>query len=72
LPATDTRTARQKAQRAFAAEFLCPIGALRQFLDKDFSPDSIAAAGEHFGVSDLAVKSVLANHREIAYDLVTV
>jgi len=72
LPATDTRTARQKTQRAFAAEFLCPIGALREFLDRDFSPDSIATAGDYFGVSDLAVKSVLANHHEIPFDWVTV
>jgi hypothetical protein len=72
LPATDTSTARQKAQRAFAAEFLCPIGTLRQFLNGDFSPEAIEEAGEYFGVSDLAVKSVLANHREIPFDWVPV
>jgi len=72
LPATDSRTARQKAQRAFAAEFLCPIDALGQLLNGDFSPESIEEAGEHFGVSELAVKSVLANHREIPFDWVTV
>lgn len=72
LPATDTSTARQKAQRAFAAEFLCPIDALRQFLNGDFSPESMEEAGEHFGVSDLAVKSVLANHCEIPFELVTI
>jgi Zn-dependent peptidase ImmA (M78 family) len=72
LPATDTSTARQKAQRAFAAEFLCPIGALRQFLSEDFSPEAIEEAGERFGVSELAVKSVLANHGEIPIDWVTV
>jgi hypothetical protein len=70
LPATDTSTARQKAQRAFAAEFLCPIGSLRQFLNGDFSPEAIEEAGEHFGLSDLAVKSVIANHREIPFDWV--
>ena len=58
--------------RAFAAEFLCPIDALRQLLNGDFSPESIEEAGEHFGVSELAVKSVLANHREIPFDWVTV
>lgn len=72
LPATDTSTARQKSQRAFAAEFLCPIGPLRQFLNEDFSPEAIEEAGEHFGVSELAVKSVLANHGEIPMDWVTV
>ena len=72
LPATDTSTARQKVQRAFAAEFLCPIGALRDFLNGDFSPEAIEEAGEYFGVSELAVKSHLANHRQIPFDSVTV
>jgi len=71
LPATDTGTARQKVQRSFAAEFLCPIGALRPFLNGDFSPEAIEEAGEHFGVSDVAVKSVLANHREVPFDWVS-
>jgi hypothetical protein len=72
LPATDTSTARQKIQRAFAAEFLCPIGGLRDFLGGDFSPEAIEEAGEYFGVSELAVKSHLANHRQIPFDSVTV
>ncbi len=72
LPTTDSNTARQKTQRAFAAQFLCPINSLREFLDNDFSPESIEAAGDHFGVSELAVKSVLANHHEIPRDLVAV
>lgn len=70
LPVTDTSTARQKAQRAFAAEFLCPIEALREFLDADFSSEAIEDAGDHFGVSELAVKSVLANHHEIPFEWV--
>ena len=68
LPATDTRTARQKVQRAFATEFLCPFSALMNFLDGDFSPEAIDDAGDHFGVSELAVKSHLANHRQIPFD----
>ena len=71
LPATDSSTARQKVQRAFAAEFLCPIEGLREFLDDDFSPELIEEAGDLFGVSELAVKSVLANHCEIPADRVT-
>ena len=71
LPATDSSTARQKVQRAFAAEFLCPIEGLREFLDGDFSPELIEEAGDLFGVSELAVKSVLANHCEIPADRVT-
>jgi hypothetical protein len=72
LPATDSSTARQKVQRAFAAEFLCPIDALTEFLNGDFSPEAIEEAGEQFGVSELAVKSHLANHGQIPFDEVTV
>lgn len=72
LPVTDSTTARQKVQRAFAAEFLCPIDALKGFLNQDFSPESIEEAAEYFGVSELAVKSHLANHGQIPYDAVTV
>lgn len=60
LPATDCRTARQKLQRAFAAEFLCPIDTLRTFLDDNFSSEAIEEAGEYFSVSPLAVRSHLA------------
>jgi hypothetical protein len=38
----------------------------------DFSPEAIEEAGEHFGVSELAVKSHLANHGQIPFDAVTV
>jgi hypothetical protein len=62
LPATDSKTARQKMQRAFAAEFLCPKDSLLQFLDGDFADEKMDEAGEHFGVSSLAVKNHLANH----------
>ncbi|MGQ0664985.1 MAG: ImmA/IrrE family metallo-endopeptidase [Pseudomonadota bacterium] len=62
LPATDAKTARQKTQRAFAAEFLCPIDTLQAFLDGDLANEAIEDAGEHFGVSPLAVKSHLANN----------
>jgi Zn-dependent peptidase ImmA (M78 family) len=63
LPVTDSKTARQKAQRAFAVEFLCPIEELKAFLDGDFSSDdAIDGAGEYFGVSALAIRSHLANN----------
>jgi hypothetical protein len=65
LPSTDAKTVRQKLQRAFAAEFLCPIDALVDFLDGDYSPEKSDEAGEHFGVSPIAVRSQLANHRYI-------
>jgi hypothetical protein len=70
LPETDVKTARQKIQRAFAAEFLCPIEGLRGFLDNDFSGYAIENAGFHFGVSPLAVRSHLANNGVISPDSV--
>ena len=65
LPVTDAGTARQKLQRAFAAEFLCPINALQEYLGREFLPEAFEDAAEHFGISELAVKSHLANHRLI-------
>ena len=72
LPVTDTGTARQKIQRAFAIELLCPISALDEYLHLDYSPEAVEGAGEYFGVSELAVRSHLANHGRIPFDAVTV
>ena len=63
LPATDAHTARQQYQRAFAAEFLCPIGPLAEFLAGDLGPAAIDDAAEHFAVSERAVETQLVNHR---------
>jgi hypothetical protein len=62
LPATDAATARQKVQRAFAAEFLVPIVALDNFMSGDYSPTSMEGAAEYFDVSPLAIRSHLANN----------
>jgi hypothetical protein len=62
LPTTDTATARQKLQRAFAAEFLCPITTLQAYLNGDLSEEAIEEAGEHFEVSSVMVRSHLANN----------
>lgn len=70
LPVTDTRTARQKMQRAFAAEFLSPIDALQQHLGGDFSNEAIEDVADEFGVSSLAVRSHLANNDLIPYEAV--
>ena len=67
-PATDADTARQKTQRAFAAEFLVPIADLEGHLDGDFSPDAIEDAAEHYGVSSHLIGSHLANNRVIRRD----
>ena len=70
LPITDAATARQKLQRAFAAEFLCPIDSLRSYLGDEFPPEAFEDAAEHFGISEMAIKSHLANHHLIPRTLV--
>jgi hypothetical protein len=65
LPITDATTARQKVQRAFAAEFLCPIDSLRSYLGNEFLSEAFEDAAEHFGISEMAIKSHLANHHLI-------
>ena len=62
LASTDLTTSRQKYQRAFAAEFLCPIDSLTSFLEGDFSESAVEEAGIRFGVSDQTVESLLANN----------
>jgi hypothetical protein len=66
LPATDSRTSRQKTQRAFAAELLCPIKSLDEFLAGDYSPERVEEAAERFGISPLAISSHLANNNRIS------
>jgi len=61
LASTDSPTSRQKFQRAFAAEFLCPIQSLTKFLDGDFSETAIEEAAATFDVSEMTVESLLAN-----------
>jgi Zn-dependent peptidase ImmA (M78 family) len=62
LATTDLRTSRQKFQRAFAAEFLCPINSLQEFLDGDYSETAIEDAAHHFDVSIDTVSALLANN----------
>jgi hypothetical protein len=66
LPSTSAATARQMAQRAFAAEFLMPIEDLKQVAGPDFDSEPIENAAEIFGVSPLAARSHLANNNLIA------
>jgi len=62
LASTDLSTSRQKFQRAFAAEFLCPIDSLAEFLDEDYSESAIEDAADHFNVSERTVESLLVNN----------
>ena len=63
LASTEARTVRQKYQRAFAAEFLCPIKLLYAFLDGDFSESKMEDAAAEFGVSDWTVSRQLINNQ---------
>lgn len=62
LPATTTKTARQKFQRAFAQQLLCPVDDLKAFLDTEHPNDEqIEDAATEFDVSPLLIKSTLVN-----------
>jgi hypothetical protein len=66
LPCTDASTVRQKFQRAFAQEFLCPYSDLIEWMDTT-SPDEelMDAAAECFEVSPLLINTVMVNHGHI-------
>lgn len=54
-------------QRTFAAEFLAPIAALKEFLGDDVTDkEHIKKAGMYFGVSHIAVQSQLVNRDVVA------
>ena len=65
LASTDLGTSRQKYQRAFAAEFLCPLNALLSFLNGDFSSYAIEEAASKFEVSEQVVTNQLLNNGSI-------
>lgn len=62
LVTADVSTVRQKFQRAFAAEFLCPIEDLKEFLGDDFSISAVEDAADEFQISEVAVNSLLMNN----------
>jgi hypothetical protein len=62
LASTDLATSRQKYQRAFAAEFLCPIVALQEYLQDDYSESAVEDAAQHFQVSQTTVETLLTNN----------
>ena len=69
LPADQSpnrRTRRQKAQRAFAAELLCPIDAIDDFLGPDLSEDKRHDAAAFFNVSPVAIDRQLENDNRFA------
>ncbi len=68
LPSTDAKTGRQKMQRAFAAEFLCPVEAIREYIAEDFSEEKIGEASDYFGVSPWTIENHLVNTGYLAHD----
>lgn len=67
-PATEAATYRQKLQKVFATEFLCPFDAVDAMAAGDYSSDRSEEIAEHFDVSPLTVRAALANHRRIPRD----
>lgn len=69
LPATTAKTSRQKFQRAFAQEFLCPVdGLIKKLGTSHPEDDEIEAAAKHFHVSPLLVRTTLVNHKILPRD----
>jgi hypothetical protein len=62
LASTDIRTSRQKYQRAFAAELLCPFDSLQSYLNNDYSESAIEEASEYFMVSQQTIETILINN----------
>ena len=61
LPVTTVKTARQKFQRAFAQEFLCPSDALKDFVGEDFGEEKLDEAAHYFNVSTRVIETTLVN-----------
>ena len=65
FPATASYTYRQKAQRSFAAELLCPFGTIDDLLAGDYSTEAQQDIADEFKVSELTVRTSLMNHGRI-------
>lgn len=69
FPVTDAKTSRQKFQRAFAQELLCPFRELREQIgNNDISEEFIEDTASQYFVSPLLIRSTLANHGAIGRD----
>jgi hypothetical protein len=67
-PATRAATYRQKAQRAFSAEFLSPFEAVDGILGGDYSAENQEEVAAYFDVSELTIDTLLKNHGRIPRD----
>ena len=62
-PLSTAKSGRQKFQRAFAQEFLCPFDDLRAYIpNENPTDDDIHAAARHFHVSERLIQTTLVNH----------
>ena len=62
-PATASYSYRQKAQRSFAAELLCPWHAIEDDFEAGFDDADIERVAAQFQVSERVVENILDNHR---------
>ncbi|MBN2497985.1 MAG: hypothetical protein JXR96_25550 [Deltaproteobacteria bacterium] len=62
VPIMRSYTYRQKRQRAFAAELLCPFEHASQLFDSDFSVDSQEQVAAEYQVSPMLVRTQLVNN----------
>ncbi|NBC34471.1 MAG: hypothetical protein GVY13_17485 [Alphaproteobacteria bacterium] len=60
--APTTYTYRQKLQRAFAAELLCPVKGAQEMLGDDASDERLDDIAEYYQVSDRLVRTLLVNN----------
>ena len=67
FPATATSSYRQKVQRAFAAELLCPWDAVRPVLEDVVSEDDATDVANYFGVSPLLLINRIEDHLQGAH-----
>ena len=70
LPATRTYSYRQKAQRAFAGEFLSPWLAIEERLNKDYSTEHQQQVAEEFGVSPMVIDVKIRSNVDFYNDVV--
>ena len=65
-PLSTAKSERQKFQRAFAQEFLCPFEDLQAYIPaQQPADDDIHAAARHFHVSERLIQTTLVNHNII-------
>jgi hypothetical protein len=65
LPATGSKTARQKIQRAFAAEFLCPFEIIEKEVGDEPTESTVAEIADHYQVATAVVAGLLVNRNVV-------